>query len=396
MTLGLYCHVPFCASPCDFCGFYQKAPTKSDLARFLEGVELEIRAAPETWPIATLFWGGGTPGLLPARQLFHLGKLFKDNFEFAQLEWTVELSPSTVKMDKIGALLRLGVNRFSLGVQSFQEATLRQLGRRQNVNQIERAIRILRTAGCRNLNLDLIFATPGQTLSGWQRDLDRAVGLEPQHLSTYCLTFEDDTALFSRSLQGDVSPLSSDDQAGFYEFTWDYLKAHGYQQYEISNFARPGYECRHNLNTWSQQEWLGFGPSAASQFGGRRYTNIASLDTWLSELRRDASPKKDVQWLTPQILAADSLIFGLRLNSGVNLRLLRQRFPTVNLEPLQPLWRAWESAGLAFINSEGFLIPTRRGRLLADRLAVEILQHFDETAHDFPSNNVRQACPTEA
>jgi oxygen-independent coproporphyrinogen III oxidase len=371
-SLGVYVHVPFCASTCDFCAFYQEEPRRGDLDRFLDGIARELELAGPRRPADSIFWGGGTPSVLSARDLARLGQTLLDHLGAPPREWSVELAPSSVKPDKLTALRDLGVNRLSLGVQSFGDEALAALGRRHSPKQVYAAIDAIRAAGFANLNLDFIFAVPGQTRAAWLADLAEAVRLAPAHLSTYCLTFEEDTALWLKLARGQVRPDPQAD-ADLYEATWDFLAEAGFAQYEISNFARPGRECLHNLNTWAMGEWVGLGPAAASQFGGRRYANPPDLNRWLTGLDAGKPDRVDVVPLTPALLAADALIFGLRLNRGVDLAALARRFTNFDLARLAPLWRDLVDEGL--IEHRGaHLRLTRAGRLVADRVGAAILE----------------------
>jgi oxygen-independent coproporphyrinogen III oxidase len=365
-------HVPFCASTCDFCAFYQEAPRREDLDRYLRGIARELALTVPTGPVDTVFWGGGTPSVLVARDLERLGRTLLNHFGQPPREWTVEMAPSTVKPDKLKALRDLGVNRISLGVQSFDPATLTALGRRHPPAQIYAAIDAIRTAGFDNLNLDLIFSIPGQTPKKWLADLAEAVRLAPAHLSTYCLTFEEDTALWLKLARGQVRSDALAD-ASLYEMTWDFLKSAGFDQYEISNYARPGRECLHNLSTWAMGEWVGLGPSAASQFRGQRYANPPDLQKWLAGIDAGKLARVDTVALTPALLAADVLVFGLRLNQGVNLKKLASRFSKFNFTALASLWKNLIAEDL--LEKSGDVIRlTRTGRLLADRVGVAILE----------------------
>jgi len=370
--LGVYLHVPFCASTCDFCAFYQEQPERAELDRFLAGIERELALAGPRRPAETVFWGGGTPSALPARDLDRLGRVLLDHLGAPPLEWTVELAPSSVRPDKLAVLRDLGVTRLSLGIQSFSEKTLAALGRRHSPAQGYAAIDAIRAAGFDNLNLDLMFAVPGQPAADWLTDLAEAVRLDPAHLSTYCLTFEEDTALWLKLARGEVRPDPLAD-ADLYETTWDFLAAAGYPQYEVSNHARPGRACIHNLNTWAMGEWVGLGPSAASQFQGRRYANPSDLNRWLTGLATGTPDYVDIVPLTPTLLATDALVFGLRQNAGVDLANLAARFPAFDFAALDPLWLDLADENL-LEQSGPILRLTRPGRLLADRVGVGILE----------------------
>src|SRR3954470_3635741 len=246
---GLYVHVPFCASTCDFCAFYQKQPTANDVAKFLDGIEREASLIEWARPVTTVFWGGGTPGLLAPRDLTRLAEIVRARCGGVPSEWTVEMAPASVTEARLAALRDAGVTRISMGVQSFQPDLLDALGRQHTREQIFRAYDRVRAAGFHSVNLDLMFALPGQTAAEWAGDVREAVTLSPDHLSTYCLTFEEDTKLWVKLSQGRVK-LDPDNEAAMYEATWSQLVDSGYPQYEVSNFARHGHQCLHNLNTW--------------------------------------------------------------------------------------------------------------------------------------------------
>ena len=322
--LGLYVHVPFCASTCDFCAFYQTVPTAGAVQMFLDGIAREAELVDWSRPVATVFWGGGTPGLLSPGDLEKLAALVRARCGGIPKEWTIELAPASVTEARLAVLKAAGVTRVSLGVQSFQPALLDALGRAHTREQIYRAHERIRAAGFASVNLDLMFALPGQSEEGWAADMREAVSLAPDHLSTYCLTFEEDTKLWVKLAQGKVK-LDPEREAQLYESTWAQLAAAGYAQYEISNFARPGHVCAHNRNTWHMHEWIGLGPSAASQQATTRGANISDLDQWLAHLARGERVTEDRVTLTPALLAEDALIFGLRMNAGVDLATWRAR-----------------------------------------------------------------------
>lgn len=373
--LGVYVHVPFCASTCDFCAFYQKQPTADEVQRFLAGIDRE--AALVTWsrPVATVFWGGGTPGLLSPRDLGRLAAIVRARCGGKPQEWTVELAPGSVTDERLAVLRDAGVTRVSMGVQSFQPELLDALGRQHTREQIHRAYERVRSAGFASVNLDLMFALPGQTAEEWAGDVRAAVALAPDHLSTYCLTFEEDTKLWVKLSQGRVK-LDPEHEARLYEATWAQLEAAGYAQYEISNFARPGHACRHNLNTWHMHEWAGLGPSAASQQEGLRGGNIADLEKWLTFVERGERVTEDRVGLTPALLAEDALIFGLRMNAGVDLSAWRGRAPDAPWPVIEDTLATL--AGGELLTREGDVVRlTHRGRLIADAIGTEIMAAFE-------------------
>jgi len=331
-----------------------------------------------TGPLATVFWGGGTPGLLAPRDLLKLGEIVRTRLDGAAVEWTVELAPGSVTEARLAALREAGVTRLSLGVQSLQPALLDALGRRHTREQALRAYERVRAAGFASVNLDLIFAVPGQDEAAWRADLHETAALGADHISTYCLTFEEDTALWLKLSRGQVK-RDVGTEARFYELTADELAAAGYAQYEISNFARPGHACRHNVATWRMHEWVGLGPGAASQHAGWRGANIADLDKWLALVAAGERMTEQRVRLTPALLAEDALIFGLRMNEGVNLPALRGRWPDAPWAAAEALAARFVAEGLAEL-TDGTLRLTPRGRLLADAVGAEILEKLSEPA----------------
>ena len=373
--LGFYVHVPFCASTCDFCAFYQTQPTAGSIERYLDCVATEASLVAWKRPDTTVFWGGGTPGLLAARDLEKLGAIVRARCGGAPLEWTVELAPGSVTEERLTVLRAIGVTRVSMGVQSFQPALLDALGRQHSVQQIDRAYDRVRAAGFPSVNLDLMFALPGQTAVEWAADVREAVSRAPDHLSTYCLTFEEDTKLWVKLSQGRVK-LDPDHEVRLYEQTWAQLGAAGYAQYEVSNFARPGQACLHNLNTWHMHEWVGLGPSAASQHGGWRGGNIADLEKWQTNVAHGDRVTEDRVALTPALLTEDALIFGLRMNAGVDVDQWRARCPNAPWEAVDALLRRLVNEQLA-TKDDAIVCLTDRGRLLADAVGAELMAAFE-------------------
>ena len=373
--LGLYVHVPFCANTCDYCAFYQTQPTAEAVRGFLAGAAREAALVEWNRPVDTVFWGGGTPGMLAPRALAELGEIVRRQGGGDPREWSVELAPASVTPQRLAVLKDLGVTRISLGVQSLQPALLEALGRQHTRPQVLQAYARVRAAGFASVNLDLIFALPGQTLAAWQADLAAALELQPDHLSTYCLTFEEDTALFVKLAQGRVRP-DAEAEVAFYTAAWERLEAAGYAQYEISNFARAGHACIHNMNTWRMAEWVGLGPSAASQYAGWRSSNVADLDRWRADLAAGRRARTDPVELTPRVLAEDSLIFGLRMNAGVALPALRARLPEAPWEKVDALAGRLTHEGLA-VSEGGALRLTLRGRLLADAVGGQVMEAFE-------------------
>jgi len=280
-----------------------------------------------------------------------------------------------VRADKLAALKEIGVTRVSMGVQSFDDATLDALGRRHSPKQIMEAWEMIEAAGFASRNLDLIFAIPGQDEKRWTDDLHRAMSLKPDHLSTYCLTFEEDTAMFVKLSQGKVK-IDRELEARLYRRTWETLEENGYVQYETSNFARAGHACRHNLITWEMGAWIGYGPSASSQWGARRWTNPSNLDQWIKGIEASQPVLEQVKDLSPADLLCDALVFGLRLNAGVDPYALAARFDAPLPQGVCKLFADLVEEGLMELAGPNFRL-TGEGRMRADAVGVAVLEKFD-------------------
>jgi oxygen-independent coproporphyrinogen-3 oxidase len=377
--LGLYVHVPFCASTCDFCAFYQTTPTADGIDHYMRGIANE--SALVDWAgrqVETVFWGGGTPGLLSPKDIRRLGGIVRERLGGGPREWSVEMAPASVTEARLEALKEIGVTRISMGAQSFQPALLDGLGRQHTREQIFRAYERIRAADFASVNIDMMFALPGQDEAAWLTDLSEALALAPDHLSTYCLTFEEDTKLWVKLSKGQVK-LDIEHEARLYETTWARLEQSGYAQYEVSNFARPGHACIHNLNTWRMHEWVGLGPSAASQHAGWRGGNVADLEQWQANIARGERVTEDRVALSPALLAEDALIFGVRMNAGVDLAALRARFPSAPWSAVDVEIGRLTDAGVADVR-DGHLCLTSRGRLIADTVGAELMDAFSEAA----------------
>ncbi|MDR2201069.1 MAG: radical SAM family heme chaperone HemW [Puniceicoccales bacterium] len=362
MPLGLYVHVPFCASHCDYCAFYKERPTPTSLKHYTHCLGLEIQNIDDRRAFRTVYIGGGTPGILGVEHIRRIGEQIHAKLHHKPVEWTVELSPSTVNEEKLEAWRSLGVNRISMGVQSFSERTLNLLGRKQKPQQVFRAYELIRKMGFKNVGLDLIFSVPGQTVEQFIDDLSTAISLQPEHLSTYCLTYEEGTRLTLR--QGDGS--DEDRDCDFYEKAHDFLESHGYTQYEISNYCRPGFASLHNRNTWLMADWIGVGPSASSQYGRHRYKNAPSLLQWVDAMENRRTVHRDITSLDDYSLATDQIIFGLRMNEGIDLT------HNPHKVKLTSFFQELEAETLLIFNDQNIRL-TAKGRLLCDAIAGEIL-----------------------
>ncbi len=374
LALGMYVHVPFCSTTCDFCAFYQEKPSKNRIESFFRGLRNEFKRFPPDRPISTVFIGGGTPGLLKPEQLNELCHLVSSFDRLTDVEWSIELAPSEITPAKLDILKKGGVNRISLGVQTFNTKFMDALGRQHPVEKTYQAYQWIREAGFDSVNLDLLFGAPGQSLQDWEDDLAHAVKLAPDHLSTYCLTFEEDTAMFVRLSEGKVK-IDPEREAEFYEFAWDYLPKHGFEQYEVSNYAKPGHACQHNLNTWAMNEWIGYGPSACTQFQGVRRKNLANLEEWAEGVKLGNQPKfMEEETLSFTEFAQDAVLFGLRMNRGITIPAIAKKFdvPIDQFSGVANFMNRLVNEGLATQPNSGSYALTRQGRILCDAIACDL------------------------
>jgi len=374
LVLGIYIHVPFCSTTCDFCAFYQEKPSKIGIESYFCGLRNEFDRFLPNREISTVFTGGGTPGLLKADQLKELCSLVSSYDLSPCVEWSIELAPSEITPEKLDVLSQSGVNRISLGVQTFNPKFMDALGRQHPVEKTFEAYQWIRQAGFDSVNLDLLFGAPGQSLQDWENDLAQAVELAPDHLSTYCLTFEEDTAMFVRMSQGKVK-IDPEREAEFYEFAWDYLPKHGYDQYEVSNYAKPGHASRHNLNTWAMNEWIGYGPSACTQYQGVRRKNIANLEDWALGMQPGKQPKfMEEETLSATEFAQDAVLFGLRMNQGISIPKIAEQFdvPIDQFSRITNFMNHLLEEGLATQPKTGIYTLTKQGRILCDAIACDL------------------------
>ncbi|MEE9284904.1 MAG: radical SAM family heme chaperone HemW [Dehalococcoidia bacterium] len=387
--LALYLHIPFCETKCNYCNFNTYAHLGSLVPDYVEALAAELEAwgrALTNPPVTTAFLGGGTPSWLSVEHLGRVTEAARGAFSFApDCEFTAEANPGDVSLQQLERWRAMGINRISIGVQSFDDSLLGVLSRRHSAAEAAQAYRTARAAGFANVNLDLMYGLPGQSLAVWKRTLEAAIGLDPPHLSLYALTIEEGTPLWRDVRDGRMPSPDPDLAADMYALAEEMLDGAAYRHYEISNWARAGYECRHNLAYWRNEPFLGVGPGAHSYLDGRRFWNIRSPAEYVRRLSRNkpecsASPPaspvvEEARALAGPERLSESIILGLRLDEGVGLAeleapagrgdaALRGRF----LEALH------EFVGLGLVScDEGRFRLTRRGRLLSNEVFVRLL-----------------------
>ena len=360
----IYVHIPFCARICPYCAFYKDLMDSAETERFCAAIlaEIEQRATHLAVQPLTIFFGGGTPTALSTSQLEALLKGLGERLDLSQLqEWTVEANPGSVSPRKAAMLRDSGVTRISLGVQSWDDNLLRLLGREHNAEQAEKSFQIFREAGFSNVSIDLMFGLPGQTSSQWRETLEKTISLNPDHVSAYCLTYEEDTDFFERHARGELRS-SETEEASHFQIAMDALEAAGYEQYEISNYARPGFASLHNRAYWKGADYLGIGPSAFSTIGWERSQNVANYRAYSDRVLSGESPTDSVEKLTEDNKRSERVALSLRTRDGLPATLVQAQ-------------KTRELFDLGLLEQmNGNLVLTRRGRAVADSVAEALME----------------------
>jgi oxygen-independent coproporphyrinogen-3 oxidase len=369
--LGLYLHIPFCASICHYCNFNRGLLDEALKPRYVRALEAEIRRVGDGAPADTIFFGGGTPSLLEPAEVARLIGACRDAFDMTpDAEITLETNPETVTLDRMRAFRDAGVNRVSLGVQSLNDDELRRLGRTHDAARARRACADTRAAGFDNVSLDLMMWLPEQTMASWQSTVEGLVALDPDHGSLYLLELYPNAPLREAMARANWSLAPDDDAADMYLWAMARLEDAGYRQYEISNVARPGRESRHNLKYWTDGGWVGFGCGAHSTRGADRWKNVAATGDYIRRVEAGESPEAERRTRPPGEQLEDALFTGLRLTAGLDTAAIAGQYD-VNI------WERYE-AGLAPHVTAGHLVRdgarlrlTRPGMLVAnDVMAV--------------------------
>ena len=378
MSLGIYIQVPFCQTKCTYCNFHTGVVSPARFAPYASAVQTEIRehrqrlaaagiALPESFAALTadtVYFGGGTPSLLDPAHLAAILETMRTTFRPAFLEVTLEADPETVEPSKAEAWSRAGINRVSFGVQSFSDVELTAAGRIHRRADVYRAVPILRSAGISNISFDLIAGLPHQTAETWQNSLDELIQLGPEHVSVYLLEVDEDSRLGSELLRGgakySASAVPSDDvMAECYDLGRVQLRRAGFEQYEISNFAKPGFASRHNRKYWCREPYLGFGAGAHSFSGTQRWANAHDAAAYVQTIATGSIPVRDLESISAKQALEEELFLGLRQLEGIDLSRLERQYGTL----LESRFARLQAAGL--IERSGPVV-----RLVAERLSI--------------------------
>jgi len=367
--ISLYIHIPFCKRRCSYCSFVSYAGREADIYMYTRALEAELKTYAAGQRVRSVFFGGGTPSLLSVQQFDDLMRVIRSNFVLdASAEVTIEANPGTVDGGYLTAIRALGINRISFGVQSLDDADLTLLGRIHTAAEARDAVRFAREAGFANINLDIIYGIPGQTIDQWRDMINGIISLAPQHLSLYPLTLEGDEPLYNAIARGEVDALDADATADQYELAEKILKSHGYNHYEISNWSLAGHECQHNMVYWLGGDYLGVGVAAHSYMDGRRYANTPDLDKYLAFSGNQRTNICEMEErIGPEIELAEAVILGLRLTRGVDVSDIKGRFNVNLLDPYSDQVEELTALGLVECDDTSISL-TSRGRLLGNEV----------------------------
>jgi len=380
-TVSLYLHIPFCHTRCHYCDFNTYAGILPLREPYVQALLIEIEQAGmlarrldgTARRARTIFFGGGTPSLLSATQTQHLLHACHSAFALDEdAEVTLEANPGTLTLEHLIELRTAGINRLSIGAQSFDAALLRILGRIHSPGEISQAVYAARSAGFTSINLDFMFGLPGQTMQHWRETLDQALTLRPEHLSLYSLIIEEGTPFYTWTQKGSITPGDEDLCADMYEYADEQLQAAGYENYEISNWALPGHQCRHNLTYWHNLPYLGMGAGAYSSFAGRRFSNVLAPLEYIRLLKARLRPEAGSETIERVQEMTETAFLELRTAMGIHLPGFEQRFNETLAQFVGERLRAVEAAGLLERTQE-WLRLSKRGRLLGNEVFLRLL-----------------------
>ena len=371
IPLELYVHIPFCVRKCQYCDFLSGPSDEETKDRYIEALLKEIRAAEHTenYEIVSVFIGGGTPSALKAEAIASIMRTLQEKFFFCEdAEVTIEANPGTVDPEKLTIYRNVGINRLSLGLQSTDAEELKLLGRIHSYEEFLKSYEWAREAGFSNINIDLMFAIPGQTGEAWRQHLYQVAELNPEHISAYSLIIEEGTPFAEQNL--DLP--DEDTEYQMYEDTAEILERYGYRQYEISNYAKQGYMCRHNAGYWQRREYLGFGLGASSLYGGMRFSNTHQMQEYLKESRNPDQIRKDVTVLSRNERIEEFMFLGLRMTEGISEKKFEENFDVRLMDVYGDILQKYEETGfMEHIETKWRL--TRKGIHVSNHILADFL-----------------------
>ena len=375
--LGLYIHIPYCIHKCGYCDFNSHPIKQDEMNHYIDALVAEMKHYAKTYSntniIRTIFLGGGTPTTLTVYQLERILKECVSEFTVASdAEITIEANPATIDIEQLKSIRQTGYNRISIGVQSFDKAELKLLDRAHGPEEIHSTVDRARKAGFDNLSLDLMFAVPNQSLSSWESNLNKALEKNPEHLSTYNLTIEQGTAFSKLQSNGKLIMPNDDHQLELYKKTIERLTKKGFHHYEISNFARRGKECKHNITYWENKNTLGLGAGASSYMNGTRFKNINLPAHYIRQVKEKKIAVEHSETLEPRQAMGETIMLGLRLLQGISIHQFEKRFQISFINLFRNIISALKEKELVIIEKD-YLRLSQKGLFWADSVTLEFI-----------------------
>ena len=376
-SLGLYIHIPYCIHKCGYCDFNSHPIKHDEMDHYIDALIAEMKHYAKIYSktniIKTIFLGGGTPTTLTIYQLEHILKECMKEFEVTpDAEITIEANPATIDIEQMKSIRQTGYNRISIGVQSFDKAELKLLDRAHGPEEVHSTVDCARKAGFDNLSLDLMFAVPNQSLSSWERNLDKALEKNPEHLSTYNLTIEQGTAFSKLQSNGKLIMPEDGHQLELYKKTIERLTKKGFHHYEISNFARQGKECKHNITYWKNTNTLGLGAGASSYMNGTRFKNINLPAHYIRQVKEKKIAVEHSETLEPHQAMGETIMLGLRLLQGISIHQFEKRFQISFIKLFRNIISALKEKELVIIEKD-YLRLSQKGLFWADSVTLEFI-----------------------
>lgn len=375
--LGLYIHIPFCVRKCKYCDFNSFKLNIDEKKKYLSALSKEMELYKEKIgqkEIDSIFVGGGTPSILNEEEIKILFDNINLNFKIKEdAEITMECNPGTLTLNKLKTMKKCGVNRLSIGLQAVQNHHLKYIGRIHTFEEFEKNYHEAKKVGFDNINIDLMYALPNQTKEDWMESLEKVVNLNPTHISAYSLILEENTELFDMYERKEFKLLDEDTDIEMYEYTINYLKSHGYNQYEISNYAKKGFECKHNILYWKCENYVGIGTSASGFLDEIRYNNLCEIDKY-EELILNG--KKPIEWeekLSIKDKIEESIFLGLRMNEGIKFKDFKNKYDFNFLEEYKNEIEKLTKLQLIDINETGMKL-TQKGKEISNSVFVEFIK----------------------
>ncbi|WP_300278363.1 radical SAM family heme chaperone HemW [Peptacetobacter sp.] len=373
---GIYIHIPFCVKKCKYCDFNSFNMNLNEKKIYLEDLKKEIEMYSSDYKnkkIDTIFFGGGTPSILTSKEIEDLMRILKEKFDFSkEVEITMECNPGTIDREKLQTMKINGINRLSIGLQAVQNSHLKYIGRIHTYEEFEKNFKEARTIGFDNINIDLMFDLPNQTEDDWKESLKKVVKLNPEHISAYSLILEEGTELFEMYNREEFSLMDENKDMDMYEYTINYLRENGYNQYEISNYAKKDKECKHNIIYWKCENYIGLGAGASGYLGKERYTNEMNLSDYHKKTYNNQKPIMSIEMLSEEEMIEEKVFMNLRMNEGINRKEFKEKFGIDFYEKYKNKIDTLKERNLLTIDDISIKL-TQKGREISNNVFLEIL-----------------------